>query len=141
MRPLRTGALVVAGVVTGRAVARKVAAHRTAVTTAGARWLVVTVNAPPERLADAATDLGAEVETRLTPAPGGRGTEVAARPRQTGTGATPPASDLRRALRDLKTMVEAGEVLRPDEPTTSKPTPGGALVRAITRRAGGEGRL
>jgi hypothetical protein len=52
-----------------------------------------------------------------------------------------PRQDVRRPLRDVKSLVETGEVVRPDEPTTGKRTPGGALVRLATRRAGGEGRL
>jgi hypothetical protein len=52
-----------------------------------------------------------------------------------------PRQELRRALRDMKSLVEAGEVVRPDESTTDKRTPGGALIRLATRRAGGEGRL
>lgn len=118
-----------------------------------ARWLAVTVNAEPGevtgdlRLAEVFADFGDEVETRITAAPGGRGTEVAARPRQAPGGVTArvkgedPRQDIRRALRALKSLLETGEVLQPDPPTTGKPTPGGALVRLATRRAGGEGRL
>lgn len=135
MRPLGAGAAVAALVAAG-AVVKKVTAHHTA--DGGARWLAVTVNAPADQLTDRVAELGAGVETRLTPAPGGRGTEVAARSSPDGEAS---ASDLRRALRELKSVVETGEVVRPDEPTTGRPTPGGALMRAITRRAGGEGRL
>jgi hypothetical protein len=144
---IRTGAVIVAGAMVGQAVARRVARHENS---SGERWLAVTVNAPPEkvteRLADAMAEL--DVETRTTPAPGDRGTEVAARLRDappTGVlrrlAGKDPRQDVRRALRDMKSLVEAGEVMRPDEPTTGKRTPGGALVRLATRRAGGEGRL
>jgi hypothetical protein len=142
MRPLRTSGLVVAALVTGGTVAKKVAekvtAHRTA---NGERWLVVTVNAMPELVAGEVAKLGAGVRTRISPAPGGRGTEVAARPSLEDGDKTPSTDDLRRALRELKSTAETGEVIRPDEPTTGKATPGGALMRAITRRAGGKGRL
>jgi len=145
---MRTGAVIVAGAMIGQAVARRVAQHKDG-SGERSRWLTVTVNAPPEkvdeRLADAVADL--DVETRVTPAPGDRGTEVAARLRDAPTGVVrrlageDPRQDVRQALRDMKSLVEAGEVVRPDEPTTGKRTPGGALVRLATRRAGGEGRL
>jgi hypothetical protein len=152
MKPVRTGALVAAGVVVGRTVRRLVArkpAQRQDVPRQKSRWLAVTVNAPPEKVAaplsEAVADL--DVETRLSAAPGGRGTEIAARPRNSPTGplrrvaGTDPRQGVRRALREVKSLIEAGEVVRPDEPTTGRRTPGGALVRLLTRRAGGEGRL
>ncbi|HEX2130996.1 MAG TPA: hypothetical protein VHH15_05495 [Actinophytocola sp.] len=125
----------------------KMLAARRATPHGDATWLVVTVNATPDvvtadqRLSDAVADLGTAVETRLTPAPGGRGTEIAARVQRTGTAGAPSANDLRLVLRQVKSQIETGEVVRPDPPTTGRRTPGGALVRAATRRAGGEGRL
>ncbi|OLF14795.1 hypothetical protein [Actinophytocola xanthii] len=167
MSVLRTGALVAAGVAAGiaagRAVARRVGAKRqggerrtlgdrTAENgaerpTEEPRWLVVTVNAPHDQVAEALPDLGPGVETRLTPAPGERGTELAARiPHADGGVASrlrgdDPHQELRRMLRDVKSRIETGEVIEPDAPTTGKPTPGGALPRFAPRRAGGEGRL
>lgn len=145
---MRTGAVIVAGAMIGRAVARRAARHEDG-SGERSRWLAVTVNASPEevdeRLADAVAEL--DVETRVTPAPGGRGTEVAARLRDAPNGTVrrlagkDPRQDVRRALRDVKSLLETGEVVRPDESTTGKRTPGGALVRLATRRAGGEGRL
>ena len=137
-----------AGAVIGRAVARRVT-RRGNGSSEWSRWLAVTVNAPPERVEGPLQDAVAEldVEARVTPAPGGRGTEVAARLRNAPTGVVlrlagkDPRQDLRRALRDMKSLVEAGEVVRPDEATTGKPTPGGVVVQLATRRAGGEGRL
>jgi hypothetical protein len=117
------------------------------------RWLAVTVYAEPDsvagdpRLTEAFAGLGDDVETRIAAAPGERGTEVAARVRRAPAGVTArvagndPRQDVRRALRDVKSLLETGEVIRTDPPTTGKPTPGGALVRLVTRRAGGEGRL
>lgn len=117
------------------------------------RWLAVTVHVEPDsaaadpRLGEAFAGFGDDVETRIATAPGGRGTEVAARLRQAPAGVTArvtgndPRQDLRRALRELKSLLETGDVVRPDPPTTGRATPGGALVRLATRRAGGEGRL
>lgn len=142
-----------AGVVFGVAVAaafRAFARRRTAEDDTS-RWLTVTVHAEPDavaadpRISDAFAGLDEEVETRIAAAPGGRGTEVAARVRRGSVTARvtghDPRQDVRHVLRDVKSLLETGEVLRPDPPTTGKPTPGGALVRLLTRRAGGEGRL
>lgn len=115
------------------------------------RWLVVTVNCSPERLRDLPAPLarlGTSIETRITPAPGGRGTELAARPlgpdrsgllaRLSGRD---PRQAVRAALRDAKSLVETGEVLVPDFPTTTRTTVKGKVVELAVRRAGGEGRL
>jgi hypothetical protein len=112
------------------------------------RRLAVTVYAPRERVAQPVTEALAkfDVETSLRPAPGDRGTEVTVLPKAAAgplgrLAGTDPRQDLRRALRAVKSEIEAGEVLEPDKPTTGKPTPGGMLVRLATRRARGEGRL
>jgi hypothetical protein len=146
------GALAVAGIAAGTAAARRKSAEADP-----DRWLGVTVNLPIDqvesdpRLHEAFAALAEDAETRLRPAPGGRGTELAAKPRQpvaSGlSGAArrlagrDPRQPVRSALRDIKSVLETGEVLRPDAPTTGKPTPGGLLVRLATRNAGGEGRL
>ncbi|MFJ9041789.1 hypothetical protein ACIRF8_35125 [Streptomyces sp. NPDC102406] len=121
------------------------------------RWLTVTVNRP-------VGDVGSEVkppppldgladriDVRITPAPGDRGTELAARFKESVAAASTsmparlagqdPRQELRRALRDAKSLLEAGEVLRPDAPPTTRPTPGGKLLELFTRRSGGEGVL
>ncbi|GGS36567.1 hypothetical protein AB0E75_32185 [Streptomyces griseoviridis] len=124
---------------------------------AGDRWLTVSVyrqpadvgseGKPPPPL-DGLADL---IDVQVRPAPGDRGTELAARYKEP----VPPASaslparlagqdprqELRRALREAKALLEAGEVLRPDAPPTTRPTPGGKLVGMVTRRSGGEGVL
>jgi hypothetical protein len=143
---LRTGVLLTVGAVVGRAVAKKISAHRSS-PHGDARWFTVTVNAPRDevagdrRLSEALAELGSGVETRIDVAPGDRGTEVAVRVLNTGAGSASSADEVRRVLREVKSLIETGEVVRPDASTTGKPTPGGALVRAMTRRAGGEGRL
>jgi hypothetical protein len=142
----RIGAFLAAGAVAGGAVAKKVSARRSS-PHGDAEWFAVTVNASRDevagdrRLSEALDGLGSGVETRIITAPGARGAEVAVRVRDADAESAPSADDVRRTLRDAKSLIETGEVLRPDPPTTGKPTPGGALVRAMTRRAGGEGRL
>ncbi|MBQ1075861.1 hypothetical protein KBX06_22260 [Micromonospora sp. C31] len=93
------------------------------------RWQVVTVDrAPGEvlpggRWPEPLRRLGAAVQVELRPAPGCRGTELAARP---VPGAAAPAGLaahlvgddpgllVRRALRETKQLAETGEVLRAD---------------------------
>jgi hypothetical protein len=115
--------------------------------TAARRWRAVTVlkeprevgtaQAPPPALA-AFVD---RVEVRIIPAPGDKGTELAARFRG-------PASDehvgaLRAALREAKALLEVGEVLRVDPAPhgARKPTPQGALLESVTEAAPKEGVL
>ncbi|WP_406075479.1 hypothetical protein [Micromonospora sp. NBC_01638] len=103
---------------------------------APARWEVVTVDRPPEqvlpdgRWPEPLRRLDGAVEVRVRPAPGDRGTELAARPL---TGATPPAGLaahlvgddpgllVRRTLRQIKQRMEAGEVLRADRSALDRP--------------------
>ncbi|MFI2378164.1 hypothetical protein ACH5AO_24355 [Streptomyces sp. NPDC018964] len=124
---------------------------------AGDRWLTVTVNRPPTdvgsegKLPPPLDELAERIDVRIRPAPGDRGTELAARfkePVSAASSSVParlagqdPRQELRRALRDAKSLLEAGEVLRPDAPPTTRPTPGGRLVEVFTRRSGGEGVL
>jgi hypothetical protein len=117
------------------------------------RWLVVTVNCAPENLSKDALPaplaaLRDRVEIQIRPAPGGRGTELGARLLRSGpsgvvariTGAD-PRQEVRSALREAKSLLETGEVLRADTPSTNRPTVGGKILETATRRAGGEGRL
>ena len=121
------------------------------------RWHSVTVNRPPEevapegRLPEPLAGLGDAVEVRLRPAPGGRGTELAARLRDgapAGPGAAvariagkDPRQEVRAALRQSKQLLETGEVLSPDEPPTTRRTLRSLPLELATRRARGEGRL
>jgi hypothetical protein len=76
------------------------------------------------------------VEVDLRPAPGGRGTEIRAR---AVDGAVSDA-DLRCALRESRSLLEVGEVLRPGGPTT-EPTVLNRALRAATRHGREEGLL
>jgi hypothetical protein len=121
------------------------------------RWHTVTVNRPSEevapdgRLPDPLAELGDTIEVRIRPAPGDRGTELAARLRAaapSGLSAVAaratgndPRQDLRAALRHAKQLAETGEVLRPDEPPSTRRTLRNLPLQLATRRAGGEGRL
>jgi hypothetical protein len=114
-------------------------------------WRLVTVNRPPGELTAPwpAPLTGWEpplrIETR--PAPGDRGTELAARLTDASTTPPPgldgdtPVQMLRSALRRAKQLLETGEILRSDRAFgTSSPTPLNKPLRAVTERAGGVGR-
>lgn len=113
-------------------------------------WLVVTVLREPSdidtaRLPAPLADLGERIEVRVRPAPGGKGTELAARLRgrpSSGTAlsrisGSDPQADLRSALRRAKQLIEVGEVLAVDPAPHGKrtATPGGVLLEAWTRVA------
>ncbi|GAB3227571.1 hypothetical protein GCM10027447_18840 [Glycomyces halotolerans] len=121
---------------------------------AGDRRLAVTVNAAPEeadaRVRERLAALGMDLRLRIAPAAGGRGTEVAVRMvdpsfQDAGIAARVAGSDprqrVREALRDAKSLVETGEVLRVEETGPRGGGIGTKLVEAAGRRAGGEGRL
>ncbi|PNV36235.1 hypothetical protein C1708_31225 [Streptomyces sp. DH-12] len=124
---------------------------------AGDRWLTVTVNRPMEdvrqdgKLPEPLERLADRIEVRTQPAPGDRGTELAARlkdPVPPAATSVPsrlagkdPRQEVRHALREAKAVLETGEVMLPDAPPTARPTPGGRLVGLFSRRSGGEGVL
>ncbi|KAB1128851.1 hypothetical protein ACLQ20_16645 [Micromonospora sp. DT46] len=101
-----------------------------------ARWQVVTVDRPPGevlpggRWPEPLRRLGGAVQVELRPAPGCRGTELAARP---VPGAAAPAGLaahlvgddpgllVRRALWEVKQLAETGEVLRADRWPADRP--------------------
>ena len=151
---------MVAGVGAGVLVARRMTVRQLGNGAAGQardRWHTVTVNRPPDevapdgRLPEPLATLGDAVEVRVRPAPGGRGTEMAARLRD-GAPAGPggavariagkdPRQELRAALRQARQLLETGEVLTPDEQPTARRTLRGLPLELATRRARGEGRL
>jgi hypothetical protein len=121
------------------------------------RWRVVTVNkpaaqvAPEGKLPEPLAALGDSVEVRITPAPDGKGSEIAARlraPEPSGSAAVAgrlagndPRQAVRSALRESKALIEVGEVLRVDPRPAGRrpPTPGGKLLDTVTKRARAEG--
>ncbi|WP_037141421.1 hypothetical protein [Rhodococcoides fascians] len=123
------------------------------------RWRSVTINKTPQevmpdgRVPDPLAELGDLVEVQVRTAPGGKGTELAARLRQAEPGGLgsvgarvsgdDPRQRVRTALRQAKQLIEVGEVLRVDPAPhgTRSATPTGKLIELATRRAGGEGLL
>jgi hypothetical protein len=147
------GGAVVAAAVTATVIARR--RSGTAATGAGRdRWHSVTINRSPEEVGpqpEPLAELGDTVELRVRPAPGGRGTELAARLvgevpsglgklAAKGTGGD-PVVHLRRALREAKQLAEVGEVLLPDRPATTEPTLISRPLEYATRHGREEGRL
>ncbi|TQM13291.1 hypothetical protein [Pseudonocardia kunmingensis] len=143
------------GVAGARAVRRTMSGpHRGDDAATHNRWLVVTVLRSPDEVVSDGTlpaplaQLGDLVEVQVRPAPGDKGTELAAR--LTGGGPTSaaarvqgkdPRQRVRAALREAKSILEVGEIVRPDAPPTTHPGPGGRLVGKATDIAQGEGRL
>ncbi|WP_433282710.1 hypothetical protein [Micromonospora sp. CA-244673] len=101
------------------------------------RWQVLTVAGRPEEVLPRGRRpaplhrLGGAVELSARPAPGGRGTELAARLPAGGEAMLPglaahlvgddPGRFLRQALRETKQLVETGEVLRADRSRLDRP--------------------
>ena len=113
---------------------------------AARRWRAVTVLRDPADVEAAGLSaplaaLGDRIEVRTTPAPGDRGTELAARYR--GTPTEDEVGDLRAALREAKALLEVGEVLRVDpQPHGHRAaTPQGAALEGAAQAAPREGVL
>lgn len=118
-------------------------------------WHVVTVGRPraelmPDgKLPPPLDGLGDGVEIRAADAPGGRGTEIAARrtaPRGTAEGlrsvvGTSTDQQIRAALREFKQLTETGEVLRTEGQPVGSRKPGGLPLGLAARRARKEGLL
>jgi hypothetical protein len=120
------------------------------------RWLMVTINCPPDRLSPdglpaPVARLRDKAEVIIRPAPGDRGTELGLRlhgPPPAGLAALAarlsgddPRQAVRSALRDAKSLIETGEVIKPVEPPTTRQTLLGKPLELAIRRSGGEGRL
>jgi hypothetical protein len=113
-------------------------------------WLAVTVFREPSdvdtaQLPAPLAELGDRIEVRVRPAPGDKGTELAARLRNRPSSGTAlsrlngsdPQAELRSALRRAKQLIEVGEVLAVDPAPHGKrtATPGGVLLEAWTKVA------
>jgi hypothetical protein len=113
--------------------------------TAARRWRAVTVLTDADGLRTTTpaplAAFGQRLELRITPAPAGKGTELAARFR--GPVTEDDIDDLRAALRESKQLIEVGEVLRVDPAPHGHrpPTPQGEALEGATRRAPKEGVL
>jgi hypothetical protein len=102
--------------------------------TADARPHVIAVFRPLDEVAANLPDrLTGIAEVRLEAAPGDRGTWIHARPRG-GDG------DVRRALRETRSLLEVGDVLEPGIATT-EPTPLNRPLRELTAHGRQGGRL
>lgn len=113
--------------------------------TAARRWRAVTVLTDPDQLRTATpaplATFGDRLEIRVTPAPGDRGAELAARFR--GPVTEDELGELRSALREAKQLIETGEVLRnePQPHGHRKQTPQGKVLDGMVERAPKEGVL
>ncbi len=112
------------------------------------RWQTVTIGAPeqtvlPAQLPGPLTAISEWADIKAVPAPGGRGTELSARPKDGANAPDKPRPAIRIALRRTKQLLEVGEVieLHPKPGGRRPPTPGGLLVDAAATRAEGEGIL
>jgi len=116
------------------------------------RWQSVTILAPVEeiapdgRLPAPLADLAEVIDTRLEPAPGGRGTELSARttlgprPDPTLWKGADPARQIRTALQHAKQLIEAGEVLAVEpQPAGRRRRTAGLLMDLMTGDADQEG--
>lgn len=108
------------------------------------RWHSVTVHCEPEQLGHLPPpldSLGFEVEVRVRPAPGGRGTEIAARVADPDKAGRDTVRHLRAALREARALAEIGELPLPDSPPTTEKTLLNRPLAAVTEHGRGEGRL
>ena len=106
------------------------------------RWRVVSIQRSEADVVGAMVrlaELGGEIETRLSAAPGDRGTELAAR---ILPGSSLQPDDLRLALRETKQLAEGGEIAVVDAAHgPRKATPQGALLDFVAKKAEGKGVL
>jgi hypothetical protein len=132
--------LIVVPIAAGAAiVARK---RRSARAGDGGHRHVVTVFRPLSELESAPLpgslkEIADRVEVQLRAAPGDRGTEIAVRIPE---GSDITSGEVRRALRETRSLLEAGDVLLPYGPATTVPTLWNRPLQAATRR-GREGGL
>ena len=142
MKNLTKGAVAVTALAAAQKVAKRVLAGDDGPSRGDGkdRWHAATVNLPPERVSDDGSappplrDM-AGIEVRMQKAPADKGTEIYVR----STGAD--VADVRRALREAKSLLETGDVLLPAGPPTTEPTPLNTPIRTATAHGREEGRL
>jgi uncharacterized membrane protein len=165
MKPITKGAAVAAVTVGGVVINRVLSARGTGHWPANAaapkkepRWRFVTINRPQDEvigpdgvLPEPLAELADQIDVRVQPAPGDKGTELGARLRRGEPGGfasiaarltgDDPRQAVRTALRHTKQLLEIGDILRSNEnqPTT-KPTLTGKPLDVAASRASGEGR-
>jgi hypothetical protein len=83
------------------------------------------------------SEIAGQVKIALSAAPGGRGTEIAV---NIPEGSKVTSGDVRRALRETRSLLEVGDVLLPYGPPTTKATLLNRPLRTATRH-GREGGL
>jgi hypothetical protein len=114
------------------------------------RWHAVTVNVPPAAiiiegvLPAPLAALNESIEVRIVPAPGDKGSEIHARlldESADADGDEDPRAELRRALRESRSLLEIGEVIEPNRNVTTEPTLSNRPVAAATQRGRGGGVL
>ena len=148
----RRWAVAAAGVTAAAGVAVAQVARSTGSGPRPDRWHAVTVHRGPEELGSPGAwpqpiaDLGDVVEVRVRPAPGDRGAELAVRAVPGHRpGESSDAADLegriRVALRHSRMLLETGEILRSDEPSTTRPTLTSIPLQLAIRKAKSGGRL
>lgn len=116
------------------------------------RWQSVTILAEPRdvapdgRLPAPLSELAGLIETRLEPAPGGRGSQLSVRtrpgpkPDPAGWKGEDPVRRIRTALQQTRQLVEAGEVLRLEPQPAGRRRPSrGLLVDLMVGDANQEG--
>ncbi|WP_328468620.1 hypothetical protein OHA21_52260 [Actinoplanes sp. NBC_00393] len=137
----RTGKalLIVAPLAAGAAA---VAVRRRRTPAASRRTHVVTVyrklsDLESQQLPGSLTEIADGVEITLRAAPADRGTEIAVRIPE---GSTVTDGEVRRALRETRSLLEAGDVLLPSGPATTTPTLLNRPLQTATRH-GREGGL
>lgn len=123
-----------AGALAGLAGVRRLTTGRRAGARPTGGWEVVTVDRPPGevlpggRWLEPLRRLGPAIQVEIRPAPGGRGTELAARIRPDATlpglaahvAGDDPGRVVRTALWQAKQLTETGEVLRADRSRTDR---------------------
>jgi hypothetical protein len=133
------GVIAAATAALGGATYRVVTKRRSAGAPAPGRRHVITVNRPLTDIADVLpeplTAYDGALEVQLGPAPADRGTEISVR----ALTDTVSDGDIRRLLRESRSLLETGDVLQPGGPTTT-PTVLNRPLRAATAH-GREGGL